>query len=190
MVSRTLLKLIDQAILPAVVLLSTRILSILAISRYYGVNITIDSEGFTFPSKESYILVNSYSTMAMIGVLAIGILYILYKAYVFHDTHITPFLTAKLFSLRLSSLIQNSYELYSQAIVWLAYLYLTASVTGVLAFFGFVYKWSFYTALVMSIISTVVLVVDIENEMDLKRSKDDYIEDDSLVDEISLKGNA
>ena len=108
MISRTLVKLIDQAISPAILLVSARIISVILVSYFLGITVTIDSSGFAFPTTEDYIQVNSYSTLLMIVVLSIGLFYILLKAWVFHDTHISPQLTAKIFTLRLSSFIQSS----------------------------------------------------------------------------------
>lgn len=170
MFSRILLKLIDQSITPAILLLSTRIISVVLVSRYFDINFTISGFGFEFNSTGDYILVNSYSIFFMILVLTVGLLYILLKTYIFHDSHITPGLTAKLFTLKLSSFIQSSFELYSQGSIWLSYSYLIMLVSGLMAFYGLLYTWVFYVSFVMSVLSTILLIVDVENELTLSKA--------------------
>ncbi len=182
MISRTLIRLIDQAVVPAILLLSARVISVVMISYLGGIQFAVDATGFVFSSHEDYLYVNSYSTIAMVVVLALGLLYILLKAFLFHDTHISPGLSAKLFHYRLSVLIQSSFELYSQGVIWLAYLYLISAVTVILVLSNLIYPWVLWISLALSFISTGVLVFDIENEIELKKAEGEYIEDETPVD--------
>lgn len=182
MFSRILVKLIDQAIVPAVLLVVTKIVSVALLSQHYGLDVRFSSPiGFVFGNAQDYLFINSYSTLAMICILAVGLIYILIKSLIFHNTHIHPGLTARLFSLRLSTFIQTSYDLYSQGVVWLSYLYLLVLVTGVMAYFGIVYVWVFWAALVLAIISTVLLVFDIEREMEFGKGVKSTEEAEELV---------
>lgn len=190
MVSRTLIKLIDQAIVPAVVLLAVKVVSVVAISSFLKINFAVHRNGFVFSSKADYILVNSYSTLAMITVIAVGVLFVLIKAFYFHDSHISPLLTSRVFNLRLSTLIQNSFELYSQGTVWLSYLLLITIVSGILMAMGLIYSWIFYTGLIISVVGIVMLIVDIENEMEIRSGKAEYLEDDSPVEIYTGNKNA
>ena len=165
MVSRVLIKLIDQSIIPAILLLSVRVLSIILVSSFFGIDYSLGYSGFEFAKPTEYILVNSYSTFFMVMILAVGLFYILLKSFIFHDSHIAPGLTAKVFSLKLSSFIQSSFNLYSQGIVWLSYLYLMMFATGIMALFNLVFPWVFYVSLVLSVLSTALFVYDIEAEL-------------------------
>lgn len=170
MFSKILIKLIDQAIVPALLLLATRIVSVVLVSRYFGIDYNIAESGFVFSSANDYVLINTYSTFFMLAVLTIGLLYILLKAYIFHETHITPKVAAKLFSLRLSSFIQASFDLYSQGAIWLSYTFFLTLISGILGMFGLIQSWVFFTGLVLNIISTVLFVFDVVKEMELKKS--------------------
>jgi hypothetical protein len=182
MFSRILIKLIDQSIVPAVLLVGVRILSVVLVANYFGINYTLGPEGFVYPDPASYLTVNSYSVMFMVIVLAVGLFYILLKSLLFHETHIAPHLTAKLFSFRLSSFIQTSYDLYSQGAVWLSYMYLMMFASGIMVFFNLLYAWVFYVSLVLTIISTVLLIFDVENELDLRTdNKRAKIEEDFIL---------
>ncbi len=167
MFSKILIKLIDQAIVPAILLLVTRIVTMIVFSRFMNVTYQITNSGFLFDNQADYVQVNSYSVLSMIIVLAFGVFYILLKSIVFHDSHVTPQMTTKLFTLRLSSFIQTSYDLYSQGAVWLVYIYFMFFLTILLAFFGVIHTWVFFAALVLTLGSTVAMVFDIEQELDI-----------------------
>ena len=169
MFSRILVKLVDQAILPAVLLVATRVVSVVLISKHIGIILNIGVDGFTFETRGDYVLVNSYSILAMTLILTLGLVYILFKAYVFHDTHIKPHHTAKLFTLELSSVIQSSYEIYTQGTIWLSYVYLLTLVSGTMSVYKLVFGWVFYFSLVLALISTVLLILDIEHEVDISK---------------------
>lgn len=168
MFSKILIKLVDQAIVPAILLLVARVVSVILVSRVLLIPFEIKNSGFVFQSAQDYVVVNSYSLLTLLGFLTVGILYILLKSFVFHDTHITPPLTTKLFSLRLSSLIQNSFDIYSQGLVWVSYLYLLLVVSGLMALFGLIFTWVFYTSLVFTIMTTVLFAFDVEREVEIK----------------------
>jgi hypothetical protein len=186
MFSKILIKLVDQAIVPAILLLVTRVASVVLLASYFGVPLTIDNSGFVFNGKTEYTLINSYSILSMVAVTTVGLMYMLSKSYLFHDSHIAPNLTARLFSLRLSTFVQTSFELYSQGTVWLSYMYLMLLVSGAMVFFELIFAWVFFVTLILTIVSTVLLVFDLENEVDLRTEAFGDIEMDE-VEDIVLK---
>lgn len=190
MFSKILIKLVDQAIVPAILLLLARVLSVIVVSRVFLIPFEIENSGFVFQSAQDYIVVNSYSLLTLLGFLTVGILYILLKSFIFHDTHVTPSLTTKLFALRLSSLIQNSFDVYSQGLVWVSYLYLLLLVSGLMALFGLIFTWVFYAALIFTIITTILFAFDVEREVEIKEG---VFDDSTEVDEeyvLTIGGNS
>ncbi len=189
MFSKILIKLVDQAIVPAILLLLARVLSVIVVSHVFLVPFEIKNSGFVFQSAQDYVIVNSYSLLTLLGFLTVGILYILLKSFIFHDTHVTPALTTKLFSLRLSSLIQNSFDVYSQGLVWVSYLYLLLLVSGLMSLFGLIFTWVFYTALIFTIITTILFAFDVEREVEIKEGA--YDDSDAVEDEyvLTIGGN-
>lgn len=169
MFSKILVKLIDQAIVPAVLLVAARIVSVVLIASYNKIDFSMDTGGLNVANPSQFLLVNSYSVLIMSLLLFLGITYVLLKSYVFHDSHITPKLTANMFSLKLSSFIQTSFDLYSQGSIWLSYMYLLMFVSGLMAFFGVLYPWVFTLLLGLCIISTILLVFDVEREVDMDK---------------------
>lgn len=181
MFSKILVKLIDQSIIPAVLLLTARILSVVFVSKYLNIPFQVGASGFEYSSQQDYVLVNSYSVFAMVVILALGLFFVLLKSFVFHDSHISPGLTVRLFSLNLSSFIQDSFSIYSQGAIWVSYVYLLMFVSGIMTLFELLYAWVFFVALGAAVISTVLLILDVENELWLKKesgedsSGEDYV---------------
>ena len=111
MFSKILLKLIDKAIIPAILIVTTRLVSILIISRYLNIDVAITKNGMWVSDESFYILLNSYSMLVVDVVISLGILFTLLSSSLFHHEVIKPSTTAKLFALKLSSLIKNSFEI-------------------------------------------------------------------------------
>jgi hypothetical protein len=165
MFSKILLKLVDQAIVPALVLFASRVISLFVFASVFDAEFTVGKYGIVFVNPADYVQVNSYSLFAMVSVLVIALLHNLLKAYYFHTTHITPSLTAKLFTMKLSSLIHSSMDVYSEGIIWLSYAFLMTGVTGLMVMYNLAYSWVFLATLVLSLISTVLFVIDVEKEL-------------------------
>jgi len=178
MLSKLLIKLIDKAIIPAVLLLASRIISIVLVSRYLGISFKITQKGFIFQSSYDYLKVNSYSILFMIIVLIAGLGYVIIKALIFHSSHIKPSTTSRLFSIKAQSLIQDSYEIYTQGAVWLSYSYLLLIVTAVMAMSDLVYTWVFYLMLGVSILVTLIFIFDAEEEIKMKKDSREWLDND------------
>jgi len=172
MFSKILLKLIDQAIVPAILVVATRIISVMLISNYLNIEFLINTQGIVFQTTEEYLKVNSYSLLAVIVVLAIGMTLNMVGSTLFHYEHIKPEITAKLFSLKLHSLIKNSFQIYSRATIWISYLWLMLCVTGLMFYYQMVYALVFYTSVVITVIFTVILAMDIEKKSDVSKNSE------------------
>jgi len=178
MVSKVLTRLIDKAILPAILLLATRIISIVLVSKCLKLEFEVSTKGFVFGSMEDYVKVNSYSALVMIIILILGLLFILIKSLVFHESHIKPSVTSRLFSLKISSLIQSSFDLYTQGAIWLSYSYLLLLVNGVMTLSGLMYKWVFLITLAVTVVTTVLFIFDIEEEIKIGKENVEYYDKD------------
>ena len=181
MFSKILIKLVDEAILPAILLIVCRIVSVVLVSRYLAIGFDLTASGFTFQSPKDYVVINSYSTLAMICVLTFGLFYVLLKSLAFHDTHITPKLTAKIFSLRLQSFMQSSFELYSQGSIWLSYSYLFLFCSGIMAYLGMIFPWIFFLSLAVTVGASYLFVLDIESEVFSGRSRKSAVEEEIVL---------
>ena len=165
MYAKTLVKLIDYAIFPAVLIAFAKIGSAIFFSRYFDFAYKSDGVRIVFESAEAFIAVNSYSSLVMFFSVLAGLGWVIVKAHLFHDTHISPSFSAKLFSMNLQDLIHTTETIYSQAFIWLSFAWLTTIVFGVYSYFGLSYIWIFFVSLAFSIIATALLIIDIEREI-------------------------
>lgn len=179
MVSKTLVKLIDEAIIPAVALVCAKILGTILVSLYFNLNATLTKTGITFSSPDDYIKANSYSSLIMFAVIMLGLLWVVVRARSLHETHVTPTLTAKLASLRLLPLVQDTITIYSSAIVWLSYAWLTAAILVLQSAFGLSYPWVTVLSFFVVFTSTWLLIADIEREV--YRGENDHRHEETVT---------
>lgn len=174
MFSRILVKLIDEAIVPAIALVAAKIGSALLLARYYGIEFSITPAGFVYNNHADFTLVNSYSTLVVIATVGLGLIYNLTKAHLFHATHIEPHATAQLYSFRLSRFIQTSFDLYSQSVVWLSYSFLVLLATLAMFYFGFMYDWVLWASVAVTLVATYLFIIDVEREVLVGNTSSDF----------------
>jgi len=172
MFSKTLTKLIDEAILPAVILIVAKIASLLVVNRALNLSWQFKGFGISYSSFADFVLANSYSSLFMFGAIFAFTLWVLFKSHFLHDSHISPASSARLVSGGLTFLIQNSFKLYSQAFIWLSYSWLCATILGLMAMSGLVLGFIFYTAAAFSLLATVLFILDIEKEFSIREDSD------------------
>lgn len=165
MFSKILIKLIDEAIVPAIFLITVRVVSLVFISRSLDIPIILGPSGFTYATQADYMLVNSYSVLFMVLGLCVGLLHVVVKSLVFHDTHVSPPLAAKLYSYKIDHLIQSSFHLYSQGVVWIAYLYFLTIGAGLMSLFGQLHAWIAWISLSLAVLFTYIFIIDVEREI-------------------------
>lgn len=169
MVSRILLKLVDEAIIPAILVLAAKILGLAAIVWLFNLSWQLSTSptlpAVTFESQAQLLTANSYSNLIMFGVVAAGLFWILARAHTFHDTHISPSMALRLLSWGATALMVNTFEAYSQAVVWLSYLWLTFFLIVLHTIFALNYTWVAFVCFVLSIFLTWLFVVDVEREI-------------------------
>jgi hypothetical protein len=179
MFSRILIKLVDEAIFPAILLLAIRIISMFLVSKYFGINFEIKGNGILFINLGDYVKVNSYSTLFMVLAVVIGLIFIILKSFVFHDSHISPGFSAKLYALKVPSLIQTSFDVYSQGTIWLSYLYLLFAVSTVMTLFGILYSWILFITVIATVVVTALFIMDIEHEIKINKNREAEYDSDS-----------
>lgn len=169
MFSKTLIKLIDASIFPAVFLVASKILAIAFISKYFDTSYQIEGMKLVFNNAEDFITINSYSSLIMFFAVFAGLIWVVIKAHVFHDTHVKPTVSAQLLDMNLLHLVHKSDVIYSEAFVWLSYAWLTTLMIGVYSLFGLGYWWVFGISLVITILTTSAMAVDFERELKVEK---------------------
>ena len=169
MASRILLRLVDEAILPAVLVVFTKLASlaiiIYALQLDWRLNTTSAFPSLELGNHEQLLMVNSLSNLPVLIVISLGLLWILLRAYRLHDTHVTPSLTLKLLSWNLTRLLGTSYEIYNQAIVWLSYLWLVFFLMIIHTVVKLNYPWITVAAFGLNLFLTWLFIDDVEREI-------------------------
>ncbi|MBU1017154.1 hypothetical protein KJ678_03285 [Patescibacteria group bacterium] len=168
---KTFAKLIDQAILPATILLATKILSLIILNKKFNLDWQISSSGIIYSSKEDFIFANSYSSLFMFISITIGLILLTVKATQWHSTHIRPSLAARFYEKKLDFLVTDSRDIYPKSVIWLSYAWLATILMLIQNYYGLLISWISYVALFITIIPTVFIVLDLEKELSKQSNK-------------------
>ena len=176
MVTKSITKLIDEAIIPALALIVAKTLGLFLASSIFKLDFIIEQGGIfkilptvRFLDPQSYVMAENYSNLAMLFVAAFGAILIIVRAHFFHQSHIHPYLHAKLVSLNLESLIAPSYNLYHQAVVWLTYFWLVVAYLIVSSIFGVTFPQISVIAFIIAANFSWVFAIDIQREIEIQR---------------------
>lgn len=174
----SLLKLFDEAIMPAFLVVGVKAVSFLLLALFFGMSLptSVEVSSLTLLSKiflnekETFLLVSSVSTMFTFLVILIYFGLIIIRAHHFHETHISPRFQQKLVKAGLDHLIADSYEIYHQGLVWLTLTWLFFFHTLIAAFLGLTAWWVPFlgTAVVFSL--TMMMVEDVINEVKIRKN--------------------
>lgn len=165
MISKTLVKLVDYAIFPAVIVISAKVLGAIVFLNRFAVGYESNGLSIVFNNVEGFVAVNSYSSLIMFLSVLAGLGWVIVKAHIFHDTHVTPVLSSRLVELKLDELINDTKTIFAQSFVWLTYAWLTVAIMGVQAYYKMTYDWVFFISLTISVLATALLAYDIEREL-------------------------
>jgi hypothetical protein len=182
MFSKTLIKLIDYSIFPAVLIVAAKVIGIVFFINYFGVEYKIDSMRLVL-TRGDYYAVSTYSSIFAFAAILSGLIWVTVKAHVFHDTHISPSFSAKLYSMNLQDMVHSTDVIYTQSFIWLSYAWLAACMFFVHASFGVSAWWIFYTAVFVCSVVTAFLVFDIEKEA---KNSADYDDEELDIDQKAV----
>lgn len=165
MFSKTLIKLIDSAIFPAVFIVAAKILSVAFLTHYFDASYQVEGLKLIFNSADDFVSINSYSSLIMFFAVFAGLIWVVIKAHVFHDTHIKPSLSAQLLDLNLLNIVHKTDVIFSEAFVWLSYAWLTTLIIGIYSLYGLGFWWVFAISAVVTILTTALMAMDFEREI-------------------------
>lgn len=176
MVVKITIKLIDEAIIPALLLIVSKIVGLFLVNYFLNLAFEINYRGFlnflpsiSYLSTQNYILAENYSNLAMLASCAAGTLYIIAKAHFLHDSHIAPKLQQKLATLNLEKLISTNLRLYHQAAIWLLFLWLITGFLTISTIFGVTYWQITALSAFIAVNSSWLIFVDIQKEIEIAR---------------------
>lgn len=174
MLARTLSKLLDESIVPAVVIIAGKVLGLVLANLVNGLPYSLQPGGSILPwtvvynSASEAATANTFSNFVMYLVVLAGFGVVLFRAHFLHSSHIPPKLTGRLVRLKLENFIADTFEIYHQALVWLSFLWLTTVIVFIYALGGGSFSLGMITFL-LSFAATYVYTKDIEIEMETER---------------------
>lgn len=179
--SNTLVKIIDNSIFPAALMVFAKFIGVIAVITLFNLPFTVTEylDGLINPalylSETNVQLITSYSDLFMYGALAIVMSFNIIRAIFFHSTHIAPKFLIKLASNNLLGIIKSSYEIYTSSSVWLFFLWVNNILIVMNFLTGAVYLWVALAVTISSIVLTALLLNDVYREIeDVKKHPSKY----------------
>src|SRR3989344_3561093 len=157
MISKSLIKLIDEAIVPAVLLILVKGIGLFATVVFLNLQFTLEYRSifgllpsFRFATLQAYITAENYSNLAMFAAVAAGANTVILKAHFLHESH---------------------NHLYHQATIWLVFLWLTFGFLTLSSIAKITYPQITIAAFLIVANLSWVFALDIEKEIELSRSQ-------------------
>lgn len=154
------LKLLDEAILPFVLVGSAKLISalifclILNIEWQFGISGGRSNLFFiSLGDRSDFFLINSLSDIFMVLTCAIGTTWVLFRESYFNESNLHPIFLAKLHKTGNEAMIVNSFEAYHQITVWLT----LSLLTTLFVFYNAILSSTSLLVLGLSLVSTIGL---------------------------------
>lgn len=164
MYSKILFKLIQESIIPAFGLVVIKILSTIFYGRSLGYKVDLYNVFNLEVSRDDFILMNSNILLIYVVFVFLGISYCLIKSLFFHNSHITPKTSLSIFNFRFGYIIQDSFHLFSQSLVWLLFNFSILFISVFYSLLGLISGYVLLISIILSLIALYFFVLDIEYE--------------------------
>ena len=164
MYSKILVKLIQESIIPAFGLVVIKILVTLYYAKDLGYKVDLYNMNNLEVSFNSYQIINSNILTGFIIFCFFGLAYSLVKSLFFHESHINPRVSLSLFNFRVGFLIQDSFHLFSQSLIWLLFNFSILFISLFLFYFGLIYGYVLLLSAILTIVGLYFFILDIEFE--------------------------
>lgn len=180
--SKSLLKLLDNSIFPACIMILGKLLGVIATLWLLNIPFTVRDYFSNIYSlrfivqEENIKVITSYSDLTMYLILAIFFSLTIVKAIFLHSSHIKPSLMTKLANSNLLKLVQSSYEIYHSASIWLIFMWVSNVIVVGNVLAGNTYAWIGVLCTVVSILLTSILLQDVYREIEnIKHKPSGYL---------------
>lgn len=165
MYSKILFKLIEESIFPALGFFILKVIISLSMLSSFGYSISLGSVFFAEVTKNEYTEIVSNILLSFAVFSFLGVFYSLVKSLYFHDSHVSPNLTLRLFHVRADFLIQDSFHLFTQTLVWLLFSYMTLFISMMFYYLGLLNFYVLVVSLVICPVATYFYLLDLEYEL-------------------------
>ncbi len=171
--SKSLIKVIDIALLPAALMVVSKFIGLFLTATLFKIEVDVSSAAENILSIRPVVasvgltVLSTYSDLIMYLLVASGFTFILVQATQFHDTHINPRLLVKLNKHNLTGLVQSSFRIYHSAAIWAVVLWITTCLIWINAISGASELWVAIASTVASIIFSTLMIQDVYREIEL-----------------------
>lgn len=174
--SRSLLKLIDEAIIPALLVFGAKLVGLAVANYWHDLSWEIAEDAsllslVSYRSEEAFLQANTLSNAFVLGAILIGFLWVLIRAHAFHGSHISPRLSVSLVQKKLTGLVVHSWELYHQAVIWLAFLWLALILFSIQSIYGVNEWWVVIAGTALALLFSWLLIMDVEKEIEIRKEQ-------------------
>lgn len=176
MITKSITKLIDEAIIPALILIIAKMAGLYLSIYFFHLAFEVKAKSFlmflpaiNFANFSDYVKAENYSNLAMFLAVSVGTTLVLVRAHFLHETHIHPKLHSRLANLNLEGIIAPSYHLYHQATIWLIFLWLTVGFLIISTILGITYPQISIVAFLVAANFSALLALDVEKEIEIAR---------------------
>lgn len=176
MVHKSVSTLIDEAIIPAVLIVSAKIVGVFSVNFFLGNSWALESGAFlkilpavSYFSFEEFFIANSLSNAIMFIVISLGTSLVIVRAHFFHQSHISPRVHARLLRYNLSGLLVDTFKIYHQASIWLTFLWLSCALLIFQTILGISSPILTIVAFLITVNFSWFLASDIQREVEINK---------------------
>lgn len=176
--SKSFVKLIDSALLPAALMICGKVVGLLFVNSVFGLDWALNTDTPYFAalqldyfSTQDVLIATSYSNLIMFVFVVVGFSFLLYQALYLHSSHISPRMLSKLAERNLMHLVKDTFHLYFEAGVWSLFLWACVVIIFIHTLLGTMFTWIFFVAFAIATFLTVLLLRDVQSEIKLAQSE-------------------
>lgn len=173
--SNSLVKLIELSIFPIALLICAKVVGLILVNTLFNLDwhfvtseISLYSIRIAYVTQQEKLDAASYSNLLMYLVVFVGFCMTLVQAYFLHESHVSPKTYRKLMDMKLTNFVKDSFEVFHHAFVWLILIWISTLIIIVSALSGDTYLWIAALTSLLTIILTVLLAKDYEDELKLR----------------------
>lgn len=172
--STTLIKLVDLSVIPAAILIFSKVVGIVVLNAAW--NLSWDVHAFsnaffglklTYDSYDQMVAVISYSNLFMHIAALTGAVIALLKLFYIHPKHIKPSVVLKLAKKDKLHYIQSTFHLYTEALVWCAFLLVSDMLILLNYMQGLTYDWVLGIGVISTLFIVFILVRSVDRDLSI-----------------------
>lgn len=177
MVHRSVATLIDQSVLPALLVIFGKVGGVFLANFIYKLTPTFVIVNrlpqFVYPTSAQFHSANTLSNMLMFAFVTLGASVVVFRAHFLHESHISPKVSVRLSKFRISSWMADTFRLYHQGAVWLIFTWLTTVILVLQAYDGVSSPILAIIAFLTSLNLSWLFVIDMDKEIQLSQKIDE-----------------